>query len=176
MAAPSSKTRMMMVQPRLARRGTLLPSVGPQHHLVSDTASSVISPTHTNSATAPRRNAQYENTYKMAPTDEKMFASGRVTAVMRNVLASYLGDCQYEPHKCSRLSRDLSSLIKSQIREMDFERYKIVCTLSIVENKGQDMEITSGFVWNTKTDNYATATYKNKDIFAVATVYGLYMD
>lgn len=177
MAGTSSKNRLSMAQPRLVatRRSTLFPSSINQS-MISDT-SSIVSATHTNnSSMAVRRNVQLENTYKMEPSEDRKFSSYKVSSAIYNVLESYLADCEYEPEKCARLSKDLSALIKSRIREMDFERYKLVCTLSIGQNKGQGLEITSRFIWNTSTDNYATATYKNKDMFAVATVYGLYMD
>lgn len=59
---------------------------------------------------------------------------------------------------------------------MEFPRYKIVATVTIGEYNGQGVKMASRFLWNTNTDDFATASFVNKSIYAVAAVYGLYLD
>ena len=44
---------------------------------------------------------------------------------------------------------------------MGFPRYKFVCTVTIGEHKSQGIKVTSRCLWDMKTDNFASATFKN---------------
>lgn len=143
----------------------------------SDTASLVMSFTHTQeTGTNVGENLRFENTYKMEPDEGTRFYAPRVKEVASSVLESYLCDVCYDARRCSELSGELSALIKSRVKELGFSRYKLICLVSIGENTGQGVAIASRCLWNTATDNYASVTYRNRELFAVVTVYGLYLE
>lgn len=123
-----------------------------------------------------RENLKLENTYKMDPDPGKVFASKKVSDAVSSVLESYLSDYTYEAKSCARLTCDLSNMVKARVKEMGFERYKLVCQVVIGEQEQQGINIVSRFLWDKKTDSYATGTYSNGQIYAVATVYGLYFE
>ena len=163
------------------RRRTVAPPpaagshLGPPGHGVSDTASSISTSTN-------QRGKEYvppvklENTYRMEPYANNRFGCGKVRETVKGILESYLSGEEYEKDKCPTLTRDISQMIKQRVREMNFERYKIVVTVVMGENTGQGCELASRFLWNTNTDNYEAITYKNKTLFAVASVYGVYYE
>ena len=87
-----------------------------------------------------------------------------------------LADITYDNERCSGLSQDLSRMIKQRVQQMNLDRYKLIVTIMIGENKGQGLQMASRFLWNSHTDNFVTAEYRNGTVFAVATVYAVYLD
>lgn len=45
--------------------------------------------------------------------------------------------------------------------ELDCERYKIVVDVNLGEFKGQGIKVASKSVWDTTTDTYASANFRN---------------
>jgi hypothetical protein len=117
-----------------------------------------------------------QNTYKLRPEDDEKFNSSRVSKVLHGILESFLDNEDYETKKCTALSKSLTDVVKSRVKDMNFPRYKFVCHILIGENSNQGIHAVSRSVWDTSTDNFAQATYTNKTLFAVASVYGCYFD
>ena len=123
-----------------------------------------------------KKPAKLENTYNMAPHPDQKYNASRVEKVISGVLNSYLDGEDYEPRKCTLLAKSLSDVIKSRVKDMDFDRYKIVCNVHIGEKGDQSLQYASRCVWNTDTDGFSSATYKSATLYAVATVYALYFE
>ncbi|KAI9190756.1 Tctex-1 family-domain-containing protein [Polychytrium aggregatum] len=60
--------------------------------------------------------------------------------------------------------------------ELEFERYKFVVDVTIGEFKGQGIRVASRAVWDATTDSYASASFRNATLFAVAMVFGCYYE
>ena len=117
-----------------------------------------------------------ENSYRLGPADSDQFNPSKVSSLAGRILVSFLTNESYNAQKCAQLSQSLSDVIKSRVKEMNCPRYKFVCQVTIGEAGGQGIYHTSRCMWNTTTDNFATATYNNASLFAVANVYGLYYE
>ena len=75
------------------------------------------------------------------------------------------------------LSKDIADKIKEKCKStMDLPRYKIIVQVTIGQMRDQGVRITSRSLWDTTTDNYATVSYQNQNIWASAIVFGLYTD
>ena len=72
------------------------------------------------------------------------------------------------------MSRVLSDEIKKGVKAMNFDRYKIVCSVIIGEKKGQGVHVTSRCAWDERSDSFATYSFQNDKIFCTATVFGVY--
>ena len=67
------------------------------------------------------------------------------------------------------LSKDIADKIKEKCKStMDLPRYKIVVQVTIGQMRDQGVRITSRSLWDTTTDNYATVSYQNQNIWASA--------
>lgn len=119
---------------------------------------------------------KYENTYRTEPEEGKVFAPTKVENMMKEMLEKKLKTVKYTPDGCRIIATELTADIKSRVKAMDFPRYKIVCSVMITENKRQGLEIASRSVWNQDTDNFASYTYRNPSLIAVANVYGVYYE
>jgi hypothetical protein len=117
-----------------------------------------------------------QNTYRMEPEDEDTFRCPRVQRVIESVLNNFLQDETYAAAKCAALAQSIGDVIKGRVKDMGFTRYKLVCTVMIGENGDHSVQQANRCLWNTSTDNCAFGTFKNKTLFAVAAVYGVYFE
>ena len=116
----------------------------------------------------------YENTYQLEP--KKKFQSDKVKAIIDSVLESQLKDEAYEPNACKQWVLTLSEIIKSRVKELEYERYKIVCVVTIGKLKDQGLRMASRCCWDPNWDTFATGSFKNKTLYAVASVWGVYYE
>ncbi|XP_041475843.1 dynein light chain Tctex-type protein 2B-like [Lytechinus variegatus] len=133
-----------------------------------------LSQKETQKALVPR--VKYENTYQLSPDDSCKFDATKVQNFVEELLAIRLKTEEYNPRTVSSLTTNLSDVIKGRIKKMGFKRHKIVCHLVIGEQNSQDVHVTSRCVWDTNTDNSATARYSNTSLFAVATIFAVYFE
>ena len=118
---------------------------------------------------------KYENTYRLEPA--RKFEASKVKAIIDSVLDSQLKKEDVYDHTAnSQLVKSLAQIIKDRVKELNYERYKIVCSVTIGQLKEQGMRIGSRCCWDAKWDTYAEGSFKNKNIFAVATVWGVYYE
>ena len=117
---------------------------------------------------------RYTNTYQTEPT--RKFFSGKVGEIIRRVLSESLENVTYKPVRCAQYACELSERIKELVKRLDIPRYKIVSFVSIGELSGQGVRVASRCAWNPKFDNYASASFKNRSLFAVGIVYALYLE
>ncbi|XP_053550031.1 dynein light chain Tctex-type 4 [Bombina bombina] len=124
----------------------------------------------------PIREVQYENTYKTCPDEDCRFKLGRVQNILEKTLGSYLGGSTYTPLTSGQLTQNLSEIIRNKLKDHIPPRYKVVCNVILGEKGNQGVKISSRSLWDSQNDNYASATYTNTSLFAVAMVHGMYYE
>ncbi|KAJ3126445.1 Tctex1 domain-containing protein 3 [Nowakowskiella sp. JEL0407] len=140
--------------------------------------SAILEPTANNvDVAAPVQNLNavvYENTYQMKP--EKKFKSEPVLRIVNEILQSRLQKVKYDPAKAFDLARSVANEILAAVKKLEFDRYKFVVEVFIFEFKGQGVRVASRALWDTTTDSYTSASYKNGSLSAVAAVFGAFME
>ncbi|KAL8605078.1 hypothetical protein ACOMHN_018879 [Nucella lapillus] len=131
---------------------------------------------YTKKAKSPHPHESYENTYRMEPEKTSKFSSAKVEAILKDVLESRLKDVRYNPELCRRYTTELVGAIRARTQTCGFQRYKLVCNVLIMQNKGQGSRVVSRGLLNTDTDSFATYTFRNATLVAVAYVHGLYFE
>ncbi|NXA31438.1 TC1D4 protein, partial [Eudromia elegans] len=121
----------------------------------------------------PLHEARYENTYKMQPDEGCRFNAGRVRRVLEAALAGALGDAVYGAQSGAQLVHGLAELLRGRAKEVLPPRYKLVCNV-VLGQRGQ--QVASRALWDPLSDSFASATFSNATLFAVATVHGLYFE
>ncbi|XP_046387761.1 dynein light chain Tctex-type 5-B-like isoform X4 [Ischnura elegans] len=118
---------------------------------------------------------RYQNTYRLE--SKKPFNRDSVTKIIKDTLERELTLLKkYDPEDCKRLSWSMAEDIRSQVKALEFDRYKIVTRVYIVEKLQQGIFIDSCFLWDAERDTFATYEFENMYVRAVAIVYGLYCD
>ncbi|CAL8343711.1 unnamed protein product [Merluccius merluccius] len=120
------------------------------------------------------RLVQMENTYHMGPS--KRFPVLAVTDILKDVLSSYLQEEKYDAELCRQMTKTISEVLKARVKELMIPRYKIVVLISIGQLGDQSMYVGSRFLWDAASDTFATHTFKNSSLLAVASVYAVYFE
>lgn len=128
--------------------------------------------TASSNASTKQQPPSYEPTYRMKPT--KKFKVKQVEAVIKDIVDSRMKNFKYTPKVAAMMSKILTSEIKDAIKQLEFERYKIVCLVTVGENTGQGMRLTSRYTWDTAYDSSASYSWKDAQTFCSATVFGVY--
>ncbi|KAL4235687.1 Tctex1 domain-containing protein 2 [Mactra antiquata] len=117
-----------------------------------------------------------QNTYKLKPDASEVFKPGPVRDVIQEVLDECLDGEKYNPTQCRNLTQMLTDLIKTRVKDMGFNRYKYIVTVTIGQNCNQGIQVVSRCLWNKDTDNYAEAHFNKNGLYAVASVYACYFE
>ncbi|XP_030062753.1 dynein light chain Tctex-type 4 [Microcaecilia unicolor] len=122
----------------------------------------------------PIMEIQYDNTYRMVPEEGCKFNASRVQQVLETILSSRLCNTTYNPVTTGQLAQSLTDLIRSTVKDLLPPRYKLVCNVIVGQMGNQGLRVASRCLWDHENDNFASATYTNTSLFAVAMAHGLY--
>ena len=115
-----------------------------------------------------------KNTYRTDPVNK--FSRKEVTDVIEEALNEHLEGQTYNHEFCKATSKKLSDVIKQRVKYIGYNRYKLICLVYMGQVKNQGMRIASRCLWNTQFDNVAEASFRNGELFAVATVFGAFYE
>ncbi|NXL14866.1 TC1D4 protein, partial [Setophaga kirtlandii] len=149
--------------------GSRRPSIGPWmlHRRVSFSGLPIFQPI---------LKTRLENTYRMGPDKGCKFNAERVQRVLEGTLACALGTTVYSAQGSALLAQSLTELLQNQAKEVVPPRYKLVCHVVLGQQGQQSLLVASRGLWDPETDSFASATFSNTSLFAVATVYGVYFE
>ena len=119
---------------------------------------------------------EYLPTYRLHPVDGTLFNATQVQEVVQQVLDKKLTGIMYDPTASRELVCDLANEIRDMVKTLNLKRYKVVVYVQLGSKNGQHVLMASRCVWAEKTDNFASASFQNSHLFAIATVYGLYQE
>ncbi|KAG9493923.1 dynein light chain Tctex-type protein 2B [Eleutherodactylus coqui] len=115
-----------------------------------------------------------DNAYSIRPDFHHKFRTAAVKDCIRSVLKEELKSKQYVPEEVPQLTHGLSEMIKDKLKEMGFDRYKIVVQVVIGEQRGEGVKMAARCFWDADTDNYAEDVYMNEYLFCVAAAFGCF--
>lgn len=116
------------------------------------------------------------NTYKLGPDQEKRFRCKDVKDAIDSVLESQLKGVPYDADKCKDMLPAIADEIKDKVKLLGFERFKLVCVVTIGQLNNQGIRVASRCLWDNETDRMATSSYCGNDLFATAAVFGVYRE
>ena len=119
---------------------------------------------------------EYLPTYRLSPVDGTLFNTTEVQEAVQHVLDKKLAGTIYDPTTSRELVCDLANEIRDLVKTLNLRRYKVVVYVQLGSKNGQHVLMASRCVWAEKTDNFASASFQNSHLFAIATVYGLYQE
>ena len=115
----------------------------------------------------------FENTYRMEP--KIRFPEGKVRAVIKEALET-LASHTYSAYHSPFVAKLLSARVLENVKQLNIERYKVVCLVTIGSKERQGLRIASRCLRNDQFDTYVTACFEEEHFFAVGTVYGVYYE
>ena len=117
---------------------------------------------------------QYENTYKLDP--DKRFDAKKVRSVIEDTLEQMFNNEKYSAVEMGHMCKKASVSIKDAVKQLGFERYKFVCTVSVTQPEDQGVKFASRYLWDDRKDSWVDAVYCNSNLIAQATIYALYYE
>ncbi|KAF7265581.1 hypothetical protein GWI33_021033 [Rhynchophorus ferrugineus] len=118
--------------------------------------------------------ARYQNTYKLE--SDKPFNAEKVDKILKEVMEEALENLHYDSEKCPSQAKWAVGQIRHRVKQLDFDRYKLVCIVSIGEKNSQDVYATCRFLWDPEKDRYATYSMENTYVYGIAYCFGLYYE
>lgn len=117
-----------------------------------------------------------ENTYRMTPDEGKGFSAAEVHKAVSKMFEEEFGDVVYSHETSSKLSIDIAEKVKEKVKDLNFARFKISVNVIVGQVADQDMEVASRCVWDDRYDRSVCVTYKNKTLFVIALIFGVYFE
>lgn len=117
---------------------------------------------------------EYEPTYRMVP--KRKFNSQHVHEVIKKLVDDKLDKMIYSKKWSPNLTKILCNQIKEKAKTLNYERYKMICNVTLGENKGPGIMATSRCSWDHRTDDYATYTFQSKHLYCTVVVFGVYKE
>lgn len=107
---------------------------------------------------------------------KKTFQAMKVEALVKEMLDSRLERLQYDVDVCTFVAKQLCRDIRERTKQLQLDRCRLVVQVLIGQDSPQSLQLASKCLWNTSTDNFAAVTFRNSSLYAVAVVYGVYLD
>lgn len=118
----------------------------------------------------------WESTFKMEPEEDEKFFSSKVEKIANKIMQEKLNKKSYSIDDGRIWSVELCSEIRKALKELKMPRYKLIVQVTIGENSGQDLRVSSKSLWDVNLDNWGNAVFVNRSIFAVAMIFGCYYE
>nr|CAD7415304.1 unnamed protein product [Timema poppensis] len=114
------------------------------------------------------------NTYQL--DSRTPFVPDIVHLILREVMTLELRDGKYDAHTCTDTACNIALEVMTRVKLQRFERYKLGCQIMIVQKKDQSLHSALSFLWDADRDRFVTYQFENKQVYAVALVFGTYYE
>ncbi|XP_061832394.1 dynein light chain Tctex-type protein 2B [Nerophis lumbriciformis] len=114
------------------------------------------------------------DTYLIRPNYQHKFKPAVVKECIHEIVKGRLAEALYDQDEVSELTLTLADCVKDKVKKLGFERYKFVVQVTIGEQRGQGVKMSSRCLWDADTDNYAEYVFMNDSLFCAVAVFGSY--
>lgn len=115
---------------------------------------------------------KYQNTYYMEP--QNPFKTDLVDKIVGSVMNNRLDEIAYDDAEITKLCCDIAAEIRRRVKKLNFDRHKIIVTVSIIEKSSQSAKTTLGFLWDSERDKYSAFSLEGRTFHAQCSVFGVY--
>lgn len=125
--------------------------------------------------TSPHQPAlRYEPTYWLQ--SQRPYSRESCEKLLKIVVDAQMESFAYDSTEAEALAQTLSRDILGRVKKMNFDRYRLVCTVTIGEKYMQSCCDIFKCLWDMQTDGYAFYVYDTPAVFAIAVLYAVYLD
>jgi len=116
---------------------------------------------------ADKNSGEPENTYILRPIFQQRFRPSVDKDCIHAVLKEELAGAEQPPDEMPQLTKRLSEMIKGKLKELGYNRYKMVVQVVIGEQRGEVSFMAARCFWDADTDNCAHDVFMNDSLFCV---------
>uniref|UniRef100_A0A672QCG7 Tctex1 domain containing 1 n=1 Tax=Sinocyclocheilus grahami TaxID=75366 RepID=A0A672QCG7_SINGR len=106
---------------------------------------------------------------------ERHFSTDRAHEIIKHIVDERLETVEYSC-SCSGISKELSDCIKTAVKKLLYDRYKLVCYVAIGQLKDSVVNCSSRAIWSPTSDTFTDYIYKNRSLFAVCILFAVYKE
>ncbi|XP_017794595.1 PREDICTED: tctex1 domain-containing protein 1-A-like [Habropoda laboriosa] len=117
---------------------------------------------------------KFQNTYRLDASDP--FKVDPVDKIVKMAMIANLENISYDAIESPKVCEKVATDIRERIKKLNFDRYKIVVKVTIIEKASQSIQSSMGFLWDPEKDNYSTFAYEARTFHAYCCVFGLYYE
>ncbi|XP_065088082.1 dynein light chain Tctex-type 5-like [Ochlerotatus camptorhynchus] len=118
---------------------------------------------------------KFQPSYRLQSTNP--FNREACEVILREALDKALQGVEYSSYFAPSLCQQICEDVKAKVKELNFDRYKIVVTVTMGERYMQGLKSIAQFLWDPEKDSYVSCIYDSSpSLFAVATIYAIYFD
>lgn len=117
---------------------------------------------------------RFQPTYRLQ--SQRPYSRESCEKLIKIVVDGQMEAFTYESAEAERLAQQLSADILNRVKKMNFDRYRLVCTVTIGEKYMQSFRDIFKCLWDQQKDGYAYYVYDTPAVFAIAVLYAVYLD
>ncbi|XP_076237787.1 dynein light chain Tctex-type protein 2B [Calliopsis andreniformis] len=118
---------------------------------------------------------KYQNTYRLESF--RSFKAEVVDEIVENLMTKKLSTVtSYHPNEMSKMCLEIGSDLQKAISKKDYDRYKIVAQVTIIQRLDQSIHSSFQCLWDLDRDNYSYYVFENNHIYAWCCVFGMYYE
>nr|XP_033793350.1 tctex1 domain-containing protein 3 isoform X2 [Geotrypetes seraphini] len=117
---------------------------------------------------------KFANSYRMEP--ENKFTVSIVKIKIEKILKDGVKDTVYEPDLGRALALSLATDILAAVKEMEFDRYKYIVRVLLIEKAGQGIHVSSRCLLDDKWDNWVSVVFETATCVVLASVFAMYFE
>ncbi|EEB11362.1 T complex testis-specific protein, putative [Pediculus humanus corporis] len=118
---------------------------------------------------------KYQNTYRL--DSKKPFKSNEVYNILKNVVKREISNFLiYDSLMGPRIVQTIAADVRSLVKAMSYDRYKICVMVYLGEKKLQGFQAAFRGLWDHERDGWSTYYYQTRTYFVSCTCFGLYHD
>jgi len=114
-------------------------------------------------------------TYAIKPTALSKFSPSAVKAIIGEKVSKKLTGQTYTSADASTWGKELCDSVRSELKDLDYDRYKFVVNCVIAEQRGAGFRAAYRCLWDPESDGIAQHTFLSESMFCVTTVYCVYL-
>nr|XP_024379750.1 tctex1 domain-containing protein 2-like [Physcomitrium patens] len=104
------------------------------------------------------------------------FQPEKVRQIIERILKEKLGPLPaYDFETAPAMAREIADHVKNEVRDLGYQRYRIVVQSVVGESKDQGFQFASRCLWDPKTDDHSFGSFLNGKVFGVVGVWALYL-
>ncbi|KAK7065821.1 hypothetical protein SK128_026817, partial [Halocaridina rubra] len=97
--------------------------------------------------------------FQIRPDLKDMSRGSVVKEIIRSTLNEKLGGFVYSAEAADKLTQEIVDALRNRLVEMGLPRYKYTVSIVLEEQRGEGMAVLARCLWDSDTDNYASAVF-----------------
>jgi hypothetical protein len=136
---------------------------------------STLSPRRSRYSISVRPVVKYQNTYRL--DSKNPFDFQKCLEILENIMTKNVpSNCKFDNRQTERVCHGLKEEILSQLKDQEFDRYRLIVMISFGEKFHQSCRSASKFLWDPEKDVVVTYTHETPNVFISALILGIYYE